>query len=95
MHDEISQEKSQFVRQRRLDINIKMDLRKMGCEHDRWIELLWNQVSSWIYVLQSWLLLTLSISELYSVNDRTIDEYGAVGGMRIGRENRRTRRKPA
>jgi hypothetical protein len=31
---------------------------------------------------------------LYSVGDRMINEYGAVGGMRIGRGNRSNWRKP-
>jgi hypothetical protein len=29
----------------------------------------------------------LSVSTLYNVSDRTIDEYGTVGGRRAGREN--------
>jgi hypothetical protein len=37
---------------------------------------------------------TLSVSELYSIDDRMINEHEAVGGMRIGRGNRGTRRKP-
>jgi hypothetical protein len=37
----------------------------------------------------------LSVSGLYSVDDKMINEYGAVGGMRIGRGNGITRRKPA
>jgi hypothetical protein len=32
---------------------------------------------------------------LYSVDDRMINEYGAVGGIRTGRGNGSTRRKPA
>jgi hypothetical protein len=32
-------------------------------------------------------LKTLSASVLYSVGDRTVKEYGAVDGIRTGREN--------
>jgi hypothetical protein len=32
---------------------------------------------------------------MYSVGDKTVNAYGAVGGMRIGRRNRITWRKPA
>jgi hypothetical protein len=32
---------------------------------------------------------------MYSVDDRMINVYGAVGGTRIGRRNRNTRRKLA
>jgi hypothetical protein len=35
-----------------------------------------------------------AVSSLYTVDGRTINECGAVGGMRIGRGNRNTRRKP-
>jgi hypothetical protein len=38
-------------------------------------------------------LMTLSVSELHSIDDRTINEYGVGGGMRIGRVNQRTRRE--
>jgi hypothetical protein len=38
-------------------------------------------------------LTTLSVAKLYSVDDRIINECGAVGGMRIGRGNGSTRRK--
>jgi hypothetical protein len=37
----------------------------------------------------------LSVSKLQSVNNRLINECGAVGGMRTGRGNEITRRKPA
>jgi hypothetical protein len=37
----------------------------------------------------------LSVSRLYSIDDRMIDEHEAVCGMKIGRGNRCTRRKPA
>jgi hypothetical protein len=40
-------------------------------------------------------LTTLSVSGLYSIGDRLINEYGTVGGMRIGRGNWSTWRKPA
>jgi hypothetical protein len=36
-----------------------------------------------------------SESRLHSLGDRMINEYGAVAGMTVGRENRGTRRKPA
>jgi hypothetical protein len=36
-----------------------------------------------------------SISKLYSVDDKIINECGAVDGMRIGRGNRSSRRKSA
>jgi hypothetical protein len=45
-----------------------------------------------------WLILyltALSVPRLHSVDDRTINEYGAVGGIRFGRGKRRTRRKRA
>jgi hypothetical protein len=32
-------------------------------------------------------LMTMSASMLYSVSDKMIKEYGAIGGMRIGRRN--------
>jgi hypothetical protein len=32
---------------------------------------------------------------IYSIDNRTINEYGAVGGAIIGRGNRSIRRKPA
>jgi hypothetical protein len=38
-------------------------------------------------------LMTLSVSKLHSVYDRRINEYGAYGGMRTGRENGSTRRR--
>jgi hypothetical protein len=38
-------------------------------------------------------LKTLTVLRLYSVGGKMINEYGAVGGMRIGRGNRITRRK--
>jgi hypothetical protein len=38
---------------------------------------------------------TLSGSRLYTVDDRMINEYGAVGGMRIGGGNSSPRRKHA
>jgi hypothetical protein len=44
------------------------------------------------YFFQSWFLTTLSVSE-YSVDDRMINEYGAVGSMRIGRGNQGKRGK--
>jgi hypothetical protein len=37
--------------------------------------------------------MTPSLSRLYIIDDRMINEYGAVGGMRTGRGS--TRRKPA
>jgi hypothetical protein len=41
-------------------------------------------------------LMTMSVSKTYSVDDTMINECGAVGGgTRIGRENRRTRKKPS
>jgi hypothetical protein len=40
-------------------------------------------------------LLTVSVLRQCSVDDRMINEYGADGGMRIGRGNRSTQRKPA
>jgi hypothetical protein len=39
-------------------------------------------------------LTTLSVWRLYSVGDRLINEYGAVGGMGTEGGNRNTRRKP-
>jgi hypothetical protein len=38
-------------------------------------------------------LTTLTVSTLYNVDDRMINEHGAVCGMRIGRGNRNTVRK--
>jgi hypothetical protein len=40
-------------------------------------------------------LMMLSISIPYSINDRIINEYVAAEGMRIGRGNQSTQRKPA
>jgi hypothetical protein len=40
-------------------------------------------------------LTTLSVSKLYIVDYTMINEYGAIGGMRIGSGNRSTRKKPA
>jgi hypothetical protein len=40
-------------------------------------------------------LTTLSVLRLYSVDYRMINEFGVVGGMRSGKGNRSTRRKPA
>jgi hypothetical protein len=40
-------------------------------------------------------VMTLSVSRLYSISDRMINEYGVVGWMRIGRGDWSTRRKPA
>jgi hypothetical protein len=40
-------------------------------------------------------LTALSVSRLYSVDGMMINEYGAIGGMRIGRGIRSTRIKPA
>jgi hypothetical protein len=40
-------------------------------------------------------LTRLSVSSLYSVDDRMINEYRAVSGMRIGRGGRSTWRKPS
>jgi hypothetical protein len=39
-------------------------------------------------------LTTLSVSRLYIVDDRPINECETVGGMRTGMINRSTRRKP-
>jgi hypothetical protein len=39
--------------------------------------------------------MTPFLLSLYSVENRVINEYGAVGGMRIGRGNRSTQKKPA
>jgi hypothetical protein len=39
--------------------------------------------------------MTLWVSKLYSVDGKMINEYGAVGEMRIDWENRSTLRKPA
>jgi hypothetical protein len=36
----------------------------------------------------------LSVSGIFRVGDRMINKYGAVGGMRTGRGNQSTRRKP-
>jgi hypothetical protein len=36
-------------------------------------------------------LTTLSIPGLYSVDDKIINEYGAVGGMEIGKGNQNSR----
>jgi hypothetical protein len=33
-------------------------------------------------------LTTVTVSGLYGIDDKMINEYGIVGGMRIGRENR-------
>jgi hypothetical protein len=35
-------------------------------------------------------LTMLSISSLYTIGDRMVNEYGAVGGMRMGRGNQST-----
>jgi hypothetical protein len=35
--------------------------------------------------------MTLSVTRLYRVDDRMINEFGTAGGMRIGRGNRSTR----
>jgi hypothetical protein len=40
-------------------------------------------------------LMTLLVSRLYTANDRMINRYGGVEGMRSGRGNQSTRRKPA
>jgi hypothetical protein len=40
-------------------------------------------------------LMMLSVTRQYSVNDRMINENGAVGGTKIGRGNQSTWRKPA
>jgi hypothetical protein len=40
------------------------------------------KVMSYLYVCYS---VILSLLRLYGISDRMIDEYGAVGGMRIGR----------
>jgi hypothetical protein len=39
--------------------------------------------------------MTLPVSELHSVGDITINQFGADGGMRVGRGNDRTQRKSA
>jgi hypothetical protein len=39
--------------------------------------------------------MTLSVSVLYSVDDRMVNQYGAVGGMKIGMEGRSSGRKLA
>jgi hypothetical protein len=38
--------------------------------------------------------MTLTVSEPYSVDHKMINGYGALGEMKIGRENRSTKRKP-
>jgi hypothetical protein len=38
---------------------------------------------------------TLPVFRLHSVDYTMTNEFGAVGGMKIGRRNRSTRRKPA
>jgi hypothetical protein len=44
---------------------------------------------------QAGYLTTLSLSILYSVDDRMINESGAVGGMEIGRETEELERRPS
>jgi hypothetical protein len=44
---------------------------------------------------QVWYLMSLSVLGLYSMNGGITNEYGAVGGIRIGKGNRSTRRQPA
>jgi hypothetical protein len=39
-------------------------------------------------------LTMLSVMRLFSVDDRMINGYGTAGGMRIGREDQSTQRKP-
>jgi hypothetical protein len=40
-------------------------------------------------------LARLTISKLYNTDGRLINEYGAVGGMKIGKELQNAWRKPA
>jgi hypothetical protein len=56
----------------------------------------------WFFFLVSWVGVRLSplgtsatVGLLYQPLMIDYDDYGAVGGMRIGRGNRSTRRKPA
>jgi hypothetical protein len=37
----------------------------------------------------------LSVLRIYSIDNRTINEYGAIGGMRTDRGNRSTWKKPS
>jgi hypothetical protein len=45
--------------------------------------------------LLSWLPNNAATSRSYRVDDRMINECGVVGGMRLARRNRSTRRKSA
>jgi hypothetical protein len=38
-------------------------------------------------------LMMLSVSKLYSLNDKMINEYGAVGGIKVDRWNQSMQRK--
>jgi hypothetical protein len=40
-------------------------------------------------------LMTLSVARVSNIDDKMINEYAEVGGMRIGRENQSYWRKPA
>jgi hypothetical protein len=39
-------------------------------------------------------LMLLSVSRLYSIDDKVINKYGAVGGMRVDRWKQSIQRKP-
>jgi hypothetical protein len=56
-------------------------------------------VSTWSYRSMVYSLIScltaLSLTRLHSVNDTMINEYGAVGELETGRDNRSTQRKPA
>jgi hypothetical protein len=45
--------------------------------------------------VQVYYLTNLSVTRLYGVSGRMMNEYGAVGGIRIGRGNQSTRKTPA
>jgi hypothetical protein len=70
------------------------DLRLLGCD----IMLCCGLIPTFrrnIMSLVHCYLATLLVPRIYTVNERMISKYGTVGGVRIRKENRRTRIKPS
>jgi hypothetical protein len=64
--------------------------------HGRTVSLQFRAFHSSIFLFRSFGYLTMPlVTKMYSVGDMIINEYGEVGGMRIGRKYQSTRRIPA
>jgi hypothetical protein len=73
---------------------LQLDSLKRLVIEKRHIQKLFPWRSNTAQIAHFWYLMMLFVSRLYSIDNSIINEYGAVGGMRIGKGNRNTQRKP-